>query len=104
MRRRRMCRWRGRPPHVPRLSLSIPEVLFNPGCTEELKEEPIILYHHELEAMRLVHLEDLTIEEASLRMGVPRATFWRILESGREKVVRALVEGRPIIVKEYGKD
>ncbi|RDD53472.1 MAG: DUF134 domain-containing protein [Candidatus Korarchaeota archaeon NZ13-K] len=62
-----------------------------------------MLYHHELEAMRLVHLEDLTVEEASMRMGLPRATFWRILESGRRKVVRALVEGRAIALRAYEK-
>lgn len=102
-RRRRGWGCRGRPSRIPKLHVIRPEVDFNPWCTEELKGEPIILYHHELEAMRLVHLEDLTVEEASLRMGLPRATFWRILESGRRKVVMALVEGRPISIREYGK-
>lgn len=104
MRKRRRCGWRGRPPRVPSIPpLNVPEVIFNPSPIEEPEKEPVVLYLHELEAMRLVHLEDLTVEEASMRMGIPRATFWRILESGRRKVVRALVEGRPISLERYGK-
>jgi predicted DNA-binding protein (UPF0251 family) len=48
----------------------------------------------ELEALRLVDLENLTQEEAGEMMGVSRGTIWRLLSSGRSKVVSALVEGR----------
>jgi predicted DNA-binding protein (UPF0251 family) len=31
-------------------------------------------------------------------MNVSRNTVWRLVESGREKLVRAIIEGRPIII------
>ncbi len=52
----------------------------------------------ELEALRLVYLEGLTQEEAAKRMNVSRGTLWRMLNSGRRKVVQALVELRPIVI------
>ncbi len=82
----RKCRRRGRPP------------FYFKYYSVDRSDEAIILYEHELEAMKLVHLDDRTIEEASLMMGLTKTTFWRILESGRKKVTRALVEGRPISI------
>lgn len=55
----------------------------------------IEIYERELEAFKLVHLEGLTIDEAAERMGLPKATFWRALESCRGKLALALAEGRP---------
>lgn len=60
--------------------------------------EPVIITPDELEALRLVYLEDLSQDEAAERMGVSKTTLWRILESGRKKVVRALVERRAIVI------
>jgi predicted DNA-binding protein (UPF0251 family) len=57
---------------------------------------PIQLEPSELEALRLVDLEDLSQEEAGERMGVSRGTVWRLLQEARSKVTQALVEGRPI--------
>jgi predicted DNA-binding protein (UPF0251 family) len=50
----------------------------------------------ELEALRLVDLDNLTQEEAGDMMGVSRGTIWRLLKRGRTKVVAALVEGRKL--------
>jgi len=61
-------------------------------------DEPIYLDVAEVEALRLVELEKLTYEEAGERMNVSRNTVWRLVESGREKLVRAIIEGRPIII------
>ena len=58
--------------------------------------EVIILTLEELEALRLVDLEDLTQEEAAARMGVSRKTLWNDLQRARKKVVSALVNGYPI--------
>ena len=58
--------------------------------------EPITIEHAELEALRLVDLEGLTQEEAGERMGVSRGTVWRFLKRAREKVARALTDGRRI--------
>jgi len=58
--------------------------------------EPVTIRPDELEALRLVYLEGLTQQEASERMGISRGTLWRLLDSGRRKIVRALVEVRVI--------
>jgi hypothetical protein len=42
-------------------------------------------------------LEGLTQEKAASSMNVSRGTLWRLLESGRKKVVQALVEKRPLV-------
>ena len=52
----------------------------------------------ELEAMRLVDLEDLSQEQAGTKMGVSRGTIWRLVKSARQKVAQALTEGRPLTV------
>jgi len=91
--RRRRGR-RGRPPspvyinHLPSAREFIP--------TPRGDELPIQLEPAELEALRLVDLEDLSQEEAGKRMGVSRGTVWRLLQEARRKVTQALVEGRPI--------
>ena len=63
-----------------------------------MMNEPLYLDVAEVEALRLVELEKLTCEEAGMRMNVSRNTVWRLVESGREKLVRAIIEGRPIII------
>ena len=45
----------------------------------------------EFEAMRLCDLEDLSQIEAGERMQISRGTVQRLLESGRRKVVQALL-------------
>lgn len=58
--------------------------------------EPVSIEPAELECLRLVDLEGLSQEEAGTRMGVSRGTIWRLLQSARKKVARALTEGRPL--------
>lgn len=58
--------------------------------------EVVEIYDYEVEAFRLVHVEGLTMDEAAVKLGVSKATFWRILESCRHKVAKALSEGKPI--------
>jgi predicted DNA-binding protein (UPF0251 family) len=58
--------------------------------------EDIRLSVEELEALRLVDIEELYQEEAALRMEVSRPTLHRILKEARRKVATALVEGRAL--------
>ena len=60
---------------------------------------PIYLEPAELEALRLVDLEDLSQEDAGMRMGISRGTVWRLLQSARKKIVQAFIEGRPLMIK-----
>ena len=59
---------------------------------------PIELDAAELEAFKLVDFENLTQEEAGVRMGVSRGTVWRLLHRARRKVAQALVEARPLTI------
>uniref|UniRef100_A0A7C3WJL8 DUF134 domain-containing protein n=1 Tax=Thermofilum pendens TaxID=2269 RepID=A0A7C3WJL8_THEPE len=77
------------------------EVFFLPAPTlghAFSPEEVVELYPEELEALKLVYIEELQVEEAAARMGLSKATLWRILDSGRRKVVEALVQLKPLKV------
>jgi RNA polymerase sigma factor (sigma-70 family) len=56
------------------------------------------LREDELEALRLCDLEGLDQESAGERMGVSRGTVQRLLKSGRETLIRALVENRALLI------
>ncbi len=61
--------------------------------------KPIYLEQAEVEALRLIDLEKLCFKEAGARMGVSRNTVWRLVESAREKLVKAIFEGRAIVIQ-----
>lgn len=87
----------GRPPKpVATTTTNLPEK-FEP--TPKINEEPILLEPAEIEALKLVELEKLTFEEAAARMKVSRNTVWRLAEKAREKLVRAIVESREILIQ-----
>lgn len=54
----------------------------------------------EFEAMRLCDLDGLEQAEAGEKMGVSRGTIQRLLESGRKKLLQALVEQKAIQIGE----
>jgi predicted DNA-binding protein (UPF0251 family) len=58
----------------------------------------LILSPSELEALRLVDEKNMTQEEAATIMKISRGTFWRILDSARKKVTKALMAGKQIEV------
>jgi predicted DNA-binding protein (UPF0251 family) len=59
----------------------------------------VSLLGEELEALRLIDLEDLTQEDAAERMGVSRSTIQRIVARARRQVALALVEGAALVVE-----
>jgi len=61
--------------------------------------EPVYLELAEVEALRLIDLEKLSFEEAGVRMSVSRNTVWRLVESAREKLIRAIIEGREVVIQ-----
>jgi predicted DNA-binding protein (UPF0251 family) len=65
-----------------------------------LGKESITLEPAEIEVLRLINLEELTQEETGDRMGVSRGTIWRLLNSARKKVTKAIVEGHVLILHE----
>lgn len=66
---------------------------FKPSGLPASGMETVTLSMDEFEALRLADHEGLYQEQAAERMGVSRATFGRILDAARKKVVRVLVEG-----------
>lgn len=94
---RRRCGWRGRLPVNVRSELNLGELVYLPvkAVSSELSDY-IEVYDYEVEALKLVHLDGLSTDEASVRMGISKATFWRILESCRMKLAQALISGKPI--------
>jgi predicted DNA-binding protein (UPF0251 family) len=79
---------------VPRAKEFVPNRIENP--------EPVELTYPEFEAFRLSDLEKLTQEEIAKRMKTSRGTVWRLLESVREKIARALAESRPLVISPKG--
>jgi predicted DNA-binding protein (UPF0251 family) len=59
----------------------------------------VSLLPEELEALRLMDLEDLTQEDAAQRMGISRSTFQRIVTQARRQVALALIDGAALIVE-----
>lgn len=67
--------------------------LFKPAGVPGRTLKKIELTVDEYEAVRLADYEGLYHQQAAQKMGISRQTFGRIVESGRKKVAKALVEG-----------
>ena len=88
----------GRPRKMVRKGWMYREMFFEPpGWREE-----VIITDDELEAMRLVDYAGMKQEEAAEKMGVSRATVWRLLERGRKKLVEAVLFGKRIRIVPSG--
>jgi predicted DNA-binding protein (UPF0251 family) len=61
--------------------------------------ETIVLRLDELEAMRLCDLDGLDQETAGSHMGISRGTVQRLLQSGRAKLIRALVQSSALMIE-----
>jgi predicted DNA-binding protein (UPF0251 family) len=88
--------------HMPRLKCKR-NVCFEPGTVyfkpagipvRELEE--VVIYHDELESIRLCDLEGLYHEQAAEQMHVSRQTIGRMLESARKKIADAMIHGKAI--------
>ncbi|NLS44989.1 MAG: DUF134 domain-containing protein [Firmicutes bacterium] len=89
----------GRPPKRRRVGFLPNITAFKPAGTplRDLEEE--ILTIEEFEAIRLKDLEGFQQEECAEIMQISRPTFQRDLTSAREKIARALVEGRALRIE-----
>jgi len=84
-----------RPKRLRQLSSAPPVILFLPDGKEGRvgQKNAVVLTLDEFEALRLADFECHSQEKAAKKMDISRATFGRIVESGRSKVARALVHG-----------
>jgi predicted DNA-binding protein (UPF0251 family) len=62
--------------------------------------EVVRLGMDELEAMRSCDLDGLDQETAGLRMGVSRGTVQRLVNSGRAKVLQALLSTAALVIEQ----
>ena len=78
--------------------------IFKPRSIPMPELEVLTLGEDELEALRLCDVEGLHQAVAGERMGVSRGTVQRLLKSGREALVRAVVENAALVIgAEFGK-
>lgn len=75
---------------------------FKPRGVPLIDLEEVNLAVDEFEAVRLKDMERLKQEEAAKRMNISQPTFHRLLESAREKLAEALVNGK--VIKIHGGD
>ena len=82
-----------RPKQCRRVCLSPDCTYFKPAGVATSTLEEVVIAVDELEAMRLVDIEELYYEQAAEQMGVSRRTFGRIIDSARKKTAQALIRG-----------
>jgi predicted DNA-binding protein (UPF0251 family) len=71
---------------------------YKPYGYKKHNEDPVELLYEEYEAIKLADYKLLNHQEASLFMGVSRATFARVYENARRKIALALVETKEIVM------
>ena len=79
---------------------SIPPITyFKPAGIRMAELEEIRLLVEEAEAIRLKDLEGLEQEECAKKMSISRSTFSRVLDSARQKIADALLNGKAIRIE-----
>lgn len=79
---------------------SIPQVTyFKPAGIRLTELEEVKLLVEEAEAIRLKDLDGLEQEECAGKMNVSRTTYSRILDSARQKIADALLNGKAIRIE-----
>jgi predicted DNA-binding protein (UPF0251 family) len=73
---------------------------FKPRGIPVFELEEITLDHDELESLRLADLLAYSHEKSAMEMKISRATFGRIVEVARKKVVDAILNGKAITINE----
>lgn len=84
-------------PHKPRTVSTLPRfTYFKPTGVPLSMLDEVVLTVDEVEALRLKDIEKLEQYDCAARMNVAQSTLQRILVSAREKITRAIVEGKAI--------
>ena len=65
----------------------------------KISDEKVKLSIAEYEALRLVDLEGLNQIETGELMNVSRGTIWRLLDSGRRKLIQVIAEGKELEIE-----
>ena len=89
----------GRPFLWRRVSFLPPITYFKPAGIPLARLGEVRLLVEEAEAIRLKDLEGMEQEECAQKMSVSRTTFSRILDSARQKMADALLNGKAIRIE-----
>lgn len=89
----------GRQPLWRRVGFMPPVTYFKPVGVRLAQLPEICLAVEEAEAIRLKDIEGLEQEEGAQRMNVSRTTFARVLNSARQKMADALLNGKAIRIE-----
>ena len=76
-----------------------PVTLFKPAGVPLFAVDEMVITVEEMEAIRLADVEELDQGPASLRMGISRPTFHRILTKAHTKIAQALWQGKSLRVE-----
>lgn len=92
---------KGRPKNIRKISFMPTVSGFRPygGQHAAAESEGVFLHYEEYESIRLNDYEKHTHCESAAIMGVSRPTFTRIYKGAREKIAKAFIEGRNIIIE-----
>jgi predicted DNA-binding protein (UPF0251 family) len=85
-----------RPKKLRRINCNPTAYYFKPRGIPIYELQEIIVDNDELEAIRLADLQNLSHEEAALKMKISRATFGRIIRSARNKIASGILNGKAI--------
>jgi len=80
---------------------SYEEHYFKPRGVALSSLEEIILTFDEIEALKYVDFEGLTMDEAAKNMDISKPTFCRMANRARKKVADALINGKVINLQSY---
>ena len=84
-------------PHKERRIQQLPPVThFKPIGVPMRDLEEVVLTFEEMEAVRLVDVEQMDMEEAAVNMAVSRPTLQRIVSKARQKIATALWQGKAL--------
>ncbi len=87
-------RWRCR---FRELLEKLKETIFVPLGEED--KEPITISEEEMLAMKLKDFDNKTFEEIGLELEVSRVKASELVRSARKKIVQAIIERRPLVIK-----
>ena len=87
-------------PRMMRMVGFSPEVTYFKPQGIPLRElSEVTLSKNELEALRLVNVEELSQKEAAEKMQISQPTFFRELKEARKKLTKALIKGSAIKIE-----
>ena len=74
---------------------------FKPAGIQKKDLKEINMNHEEFEALKLIDLEKIPQSEAGKKMNISQPTLSRILQSSRNKIANAIINGKAIKIETW---